>query len=289
MQLRKLVLATILATAGTSAYAGNFVTLTSGSGGNLSVANGGLINGVSNNNSDPLYIKTISATYFTGYSDTTPFADGGTGNVVETSINYQTFTGSTTTGTGTLTLLDWRKTDNVTLLAGVPQATVYDFVYRDSSDNSLVFGSRFLNQQDNNQEFNYTYRYGFSGYSAATAWTYVTDGDLRMYQTGLTNDHSYNTTVAYNGDAVRQKGDYSVSEGNPWSGLLLVKTNATSYTLGTSALGFFQAGQEGQSVVGNSIAGFVPTTIAAVPESDTYAMLLAGLGIVGFVARRRSI
>jgi hypothetical protein len=28
-------------------------------------------------------------------------------------------------------------------------------------------------------------------------------------------------------------------------------------------------------------------TIAAIPEADTYAMLLAGLGLVGFVARRR--
>jgi hypothetical protein len=31
-----------------------------------------------------------------------------------------------------------------------------------------------------------------------------------------------------------------------------------------------------------------PGTIAAVPEADTYAMLLSGLGLIGFMARRRS-
>jgi hypothetical protein len=289
MQLRKLVLATILATAGTSAYAGNFVNLTTGNGTNLTVANGGLVNGANSNTSDPLFIETTGRTFLTGYSDTTLWADGGTGDIVETSINYRAFSGSTTINSGTLTLLDWHKTDNVTLLAGVSQATVYDFVYRDSSDNKLVFGSRFLNRQDNNQEFNFTYRYGFTGYSAATAWTFLTDSDLHLYQAGRTSDHSYNSSVPYDADAIRLKGDYSWSEGNPWSALDLVKTNATTYAWSDRALGFYQAGQEGQTVVGNKIAGFAPTTIAAVPETDTYAMLLAGLGIMGFVARRRSI
>ncbi len=36
-----------------------------------------------------------------------------------------------------------------------------------------------------------------------------------------------------------------------------------------------------------SHAGFFGTPVSAVPEADTYAMLLAGLGMIGFVARRR--
>jgi hypothetical protein len=32
----------------------------------------------------------------------------------------------------------------------------------------------------------------------------------------------------------------------------------------------------------------VTLTVAAVPEPETYAMLLAGLGLVGFAVRRRS-
>jgi hypothetical protein len=30
-----------------------------------------------------------------------------------------------------------------------------------------------------------------------------------------------------------------------------------------------------------------PTTIAVVPEPETYAMLLAGLGLLGFITRRK--
>jgi len=37
-----------------------------------------------------------------------------------------------------------------------------------------------------------------------------------------------------------------------------------------------------------SSAGALTYTVAAVPEADTYAMLLAGLGLVGFMARRRA-
>ncbi|MDC8758460.1 PEP-CTERM sorting domain-containing protein [Janthinobacterium fluminis] len=36
-----------------------------------------------------------------------------------------------------------------------------------------------------------------------------------------------------------------------------------------------------------SHAGFFGSPVSAVPEADTYAMLLAGLGMIGFIARRR--
>jgi len=32
---------------------------------------------------------------------------------------------------------------------------------------------------------------------------------------------------------------------------------------------------------------FTSSSVTAVPEPETYAMLLAGLGLVGFMARRR--
>jgi hypothetical protein len=274
MKLQKLVLATILAITFTTAHAGNFVNLTNGNAVNLTVANGGLILGTNSNAADPLFIQTTGRTFLNGYSNITTWADGGTGHVVETSINYRAFSGANTVTTGTLTLLDWRKTDNVPLLAGIPQATVYDFVYRDSADGKLVFGSRFLNQVANSQEFNFTYRYGFKGFTAVAAWTFVTDSDLRLYEAGRTNDHSYNTSVTYDADAIRLKGDYSVSEGNPWSALDLVKTNATSYALSNSALGFYQAGQEGQAIVGNQIAGFIPTNDSGDVPLPSWVLLL---------------
>jgi len=285
MKLTNLLLTSMLSLACTSVYAGNFVNLTNGNGTNLTTANGGLQTGTTNPLADRFYLETTSATFLPGLDPS-----NSSGEVVASSINYRSFTGGTTNSNSVLTLLDWRVTENVPLLTGIPQATIYDFVYRDSADNKLVFATRYLNEVDNNQEANYLYRYGFSGYTAAAAWTFSTNDDLRLYQSGLTSDYTYNSSVAYDADTVRQKSDISVSEGNPWTGLFLVKTNAEYYTFGDKAIGFYQAGEEGQSVVGGYIGGFVASStgpVTPVPEPETYAMMLAGLGMVGWMARRR--
>ncbi|WP_047534507.1 PEP-CTERM sorting domain-containing protein [Methylotenera sp. N17] len=293
MKLKSIALAVALITSAASASAGNFVSLTDGVGGVLTTGNGGILNGA-NSPADRFYIETVSATYLAGYDpivrdiDTFEYISGNAaGEVVATAINYRTYTGTNTTGTGTLTLLDWRVTTGVDLAPGSAQADIFDFVYRDSADNSLVFATRYLNVVNNNEEANYLYRYNAStgGVSPSVAWTFATDYDLRMYQAAQTSDYTYNGTVALDETAVRQKGDFSVSEGNPWSGLFFVKTNATNYALGDKAIGFFQAGEEGQSVVGGYIGGYVAVT--AVPEPESYAMMLAGLGVMGAVARRR--
>lgn len=280
MKLKSIALATLLAVSASSAFAGNFVTLTSGVGGQLNAGNGGLVNGANSTAGDKLYIETTSATYLAGLD-----SENATGDVVATSINYRAFTSGTTTSTGTLTLLDWRVTAGVDLSAtSQDQFDVYDFVFRDSVDNKLVFGSRFLNRQDNGEEANYVYRSG-AGSNVSVAWTFASDYDLRMYQAGLTTDTTFNNTVAYNANTVRMKSDLSVTEGNPWSGLYLVKSDAVNYGLGANALGFFQAGEEGQTPAGAFISGYVAVT--AVPEPESYAMMLAGLGVMGAVARRR--
>lgn len=58
------------------------------------------------------------------------------------------------------------------------------------------------------------------------------------------------------------------------SSYVLVYTNATTY------------GGSIASVIDGSVAS--AATFAPVPEPETYAMMLAGLGLMGFVARRRS-
>lgn len=278
MNLKSLVITALLAVSATSAYAGNFVTLTEGVAGELSVANGGLKNGANNTRADALYIENSeSTTYLSGYEYNSEHG------VIATSLDYRAFTGRTTNATGTLTLLDYRITENVTLLPGVAQATVFDFVYRDSLDNKLVFGTRYLNLVDNGQEVNFLFRAG-AGENPSVAWTFLTDYDLRMYQSGQTDDYTFDGVVDYEEGFVRQQADISVSEGNPWSGLYLVKTDAVSYTLGSNAIGYYQAGEEGQAVVGGFIAGFV----SAVPEPEYYAMLMLGMGVVAATARRQS-
>lgn len=37
----------------------------------------------------------------------------------------------------------------------------------------------------------------------------------------------------------------------------------------------------------DTVSGSVNFTVAAIPEPETYAMMLAGLGLMGFMARRR--
>lgn len=272
MKLTSIALAAALVSAST-AYAGDFVNLRDDLS-TLTKANGGLVEGRNNTRADAFFLDATSYQWAAGYSS-------GLDNLVATSINY-----TATSGKYTLTLLDWQVTTNVPLLPNKPQATVYDFVYQDSRDGALVFGTRYINLVDNNQEVNFLYRYGFEGYDTASAWLFLSDEDLRLYESGRTDDHSFGNSVAYDSDAVRQKTDISVNEGQPRSGLFLVKTDATAYTLGDKAIGYYQAGEEGQAVVGGYLGGFVPT-VAAVPEPSEYALMLLGLGMVGFVATRR--
>lgn len=284
VKLKNLGMQALLATAffagSTTSQAGIFVPLTNGVAGSLTTANGGIITGATNSNADKLYIETTSASYLSGFGPSNT-----SGEVVATSLDYRAFTGPTTNTTGTLTLLDWQVTRDVTL--GEPdQFDYFDFVYRDSTDNKLVFGTRALNQLDNNEEINFLYRYGFTGFETASAWTYSTDNDLRQYQAARTDNLTAAATLPFDADAVRQRSDVSLSEGNPWSGLYLVKTDATDYILGDKAIGFGQAGEEGQAVVRGYIGGYIPTAPAPVPVPGAFALIATGLGFLGLSARR---
>jgi hypothetical protein len=281
MKLKRILMATVLAFAASHASAGNFQSLTNN-----------FVDGDNDAFVDSMFILATNVTYKTGFSDTSQFTAGGSGDVVPTSLTYRAFPAydiDTELATGTLTLLDWNVTRGVDLAAGSAQADIYDFVFRDSADNSLVFGTRYLNRDplETGDEANFLYRYGFTGYSTSVAWTFLTDSDLRQYNAVKTQSTEGGSgPFDYDGDVVRQQGDFSVTEDNPWSGLYLVKTDATSYTLG-KAIGFFQTGEEGQTPAGGFITGFIPTVTSAVPEPENYALFLAGLGVVGLISRRR--
>lgn len=284
MQLKGILLTTLLALAANTASAGNFQSLTNN-----------VIEGDNDIFVDSTFIYTTSVTYKPGYADTSAFKEdgtGGLGNLVPESLSYRAFDNydiNTPIASGTLTLIDWRVSTGVDLTPGSAQADIYDFVFRDSADNSLVFGTRYLNRDpnDSGDEVNFLYRYGFTGYSTSVAWTNLTDSDLSQYSVVKTQSTEGEGPFAYDADVVRQQGDFSVGEGNPWSGLFLVKTDATSYSLG-KAIGFYQSGEEGQTPAGGFITGFIPTMTTAVPEPESYALILAGMGVVGMVSRRRN-
>lgn len=72
-------------------------------------------------------------------------------------------------------------------------------------------------------------------------------------------------------------GSYSYYYPNSYSGFIPLA--AGKYTVN------FNYGPKVTSLTGGTYTGGI--TVAAVPEPETYAMLLAGLGLIGFSARRR--
>jgi hypothetical protein len=170
-------------------------------------------------------------------------------------------------GSWTLSLVDYQVTRNVKFDGqSVPIGDMYDFVYRDSRDGKLVFGTRLTlgvtAQQQDDAELNFIYRYGLStgNYNPKAAWLFTSDADLRMYNAGRTASTSLTGATTFNSDTVRYQSDVNLSEGNPFSGLFLLKTDASSYAVSdTRAIGFFQAGEEGQPRVGGTYGGFVPS------------------------------
>jgi PEP-CTERM motif len=257
--------------AATGAHAGDFTTLPT---------TGALVSGLNNQNSDRLYLDATSIT----------FADAE--DLIPSVINYNAIATSgglprAVTGSGTLTLLASSVTPDV-VLAGEEIGNAYDFVFRDSRDGQLVFGTRVTlgvePDQAQDAELNFLYRYGFDGYSAAAAWLFTGNFDLRMYNAGRTASDSLTGATPFDAGTVRMQSDVNLAEGNPFSGLFLIKTDAPMYSESTRAIGVFQAGEEGQPRVGAELAGFVPS---AVPEPSTYLMLLLGLAGIGAVARRR--
>lgn len=280
MKLKNLVVSVAAALASTGALAGDFVELAKPTPPSTIAP---LTVGATNPNADKLYIQATSIS-FTDASELIP------SEIVYNAIATTGGIPRPVTGSGTLTLLASRTTEDV-VLAGEEIGNVYDFVFRDSRDSKLVFGTRVMlgvePDQSQDSELNFLYRHGFDGYSAAAAWTFVTDFDLRMYNAGRTNSNSLTGAIPFDPDAIRFQSDVNLSEGNPYSGLFLIKTDAEAYKVGDGAIGLFQAGEEGQPRVGVDIAGFVPT--APIPEPSTYAMLLGGLGLLGVIARRRRV
>lgn len=274
MRITTMAAAIATALVSTTALAGDFTTLPT---------NNALVIGANNPNSDKLYIEATSITFLDA-EELIP--DVIAYNAIATSGSVP----RAVTGSGVLTRLNHQVTEDVTL-AGEEIGNLYDYVFRDSRDNKLVFGMRVMlgvePDQSQDAELNFLYRYGFkvgdTTYDTSAAWLFQTDSDLRMYNAGRTSSSSLTGATPFDANTVRMQSDVNLSEGNPYSGLFLIKTNAETYTQGL-AIGVFQAGEEGQARIGADLQGFVP---APIPEPSTYAMLLGGLGLLGVVARRR--
>lgn len=195
--------------------------------------------------------------------------NGALGSVVATSANVSPISGYTTAGAASGSfygLLDAFTPSAQVLYQGftvgaVSSATLsFDFFYNDQSASGLIF---------NNAGLDYTTAGTFD---ANQHWRF----DLLKSGSSLFSVNPADIVTGY-------------SFGN--ANLLNPYTNFT-YNLstdlaagGTYILRFASVGNQGASQLG---IDNVSLQVTPVPEADTYAMLLAGLGLMGFVVRRRN-
>lgn len=122
-----------------------------------------------------------------------------------------------------------------------------------------------------------------SGSAASGGYTYSTTFDLTGYETGsavinglVSADNSV-TSVLINGNAI------SFSAHSDYSSFASF-TVTSGFVAGVNTLAFVVNNSGGPTGLRAELDG---SFTAAVPEPETYAMLLAGLGVLGFVGKRR--
>jgi hypothetical protein len=276
--------AAVLCATGSHAVAGDWQELpTTGSG----------VFGFLGSSRDRLYLDAETLTFLA------PDVPSNIGYTARFSRIPPTITPWPIVGAGTLSLINYRVTYNM-VLNGREIGDLYDFVFRDSRDDKLVFGmrARMATQPDHQQdaELNFLYRYGFgaekSAFSAAAAWVFITDQDMRMYSAARTLSNSLTGPIPYDPDTIRVQTNVNLSEGIPDSGMFLIKSDATGWRVSDRALGIFQAGQEGQTRAGADFSGFVPWhtgdgLVGSVSEPGVLTLLGLAFGALA-VARRRA-
>lgn len=168
----------------------------------------------------------------------------------------------------TYTLLASRS--NTLTFGGQTVGTLTDSVFRDTTDNALVFAVRLVlvpsvNGTANTFEVNDFFRRGSTGFTARAAWSRALDSDLRMYAAVRTAVKFAQGTETFSPDVVKFQSDINVSEGNSTSGYFWLKSNAPTFKTIPNGLSVYQGGEEGQPLAEIVVPGFVPS---AFPDAD---------------------
>jgi len=168
----------------------------------------------------------------------------------------------------TFTLLATRA--NPLVLEGQNVGVLHDYVYRDTSDNQLVFGFRLVLNQTvngtvNTYEWNDFFRRGNTGYTVRAAWSRSSDTNNRMYAAVRTAVKFGQGTETFDPDTVKFQTDINVSEGNPRSGYFWLKVNAPAFKTIPNGISIYQGGEEGQPLLEVAFPGYVAS---AAPDAD---------------------
>jgi hypothetical protein len=136
-------------------------------------------------------------------------------------------------------------------------------------------------------EFNDVFRAGFAGYDASVAWFGVGDR-LRSAAHSSVGRTRPQVPDVFSDDIVNMRTDVSIEEGNPSTAWYVIKTDATAFRYLDGAVSITQAaGSAPDFDPPFKIAQFEGFAPAPIPEPSEYAMLAAGLGILGVLQARR--
>ena len=153
---------------------------------------------------------------------------------------------------------------------GIARAAVYD------TGTGLDFYYQFSNDASSQNGLERFTMYDFSSLGATTVDVYQTGAAFGIFTAGTeTSDGADRTGMGVIGFSFIPTAQSKVIPGTT-SFTQIIRTNARQYTAGNFGL---------LDGIGDNAVGFA---VSAVPEPETYAMLLAGLGLIGSMVRRRA-